>query len=217
MNCKRKGQFKRTQSDRKFREPVTLSPFRFTVIGLLAWTAILLQPFVAQAQECVTQSQFLAGEFDRQATPCENVRPYQLAYCARQKLTQRDTATLLATADFGKFLVPVWPEQAEAAITLADSGRLAALQDDTLPDGYSALFYLLYTRLLAAVVSQAQPSLGADSLFAHREIEVEFFPNPLEGGVSFFRRALQCAVSCGSQATDAQRLTRSTIFLNCMG
>ncbi|HHL22105.1 MAG TPA: hypothetical protein ENJ52_11345 [Aliiroseovarius sp.] len=187
------------------------------VLGLLTWTAILFQPLAAQAQECVTPSQFLAGDFDRQAAPCGDLRPYQLAYCARREVTQRDTAALLATSDFGKFLVSIWPEQAEAAITQADAGRLAALQDDTLPNGYSALFYLLYTRLLAALVSEAQPSLDPDSLFAHREIEVEFFPHHLRGGVSFFQRALRCAVSCGAEAIDAKRLTRSPVFLQCIG
>ena len=217
MKCTEKLQLIMAQPERKCCKQKILPPFRLALIGLATWVAILLQPLAAQAQECVTQSQFLAGEFDIQATPCENLKAYQLAYCNRQDLTGRDVATLAATADFAEFLVPIWPEQAEAAITLADSGRLAALQDGAIPEGYSALFYLLYSRLLAALISQAQPSLNQDKLFAYREVEIEFFPYHLRGRASFFRRALQCTVRCGSEAIDAQRLTRSPVFLDCVG
>ncbi len=209
------------QPDRKPRlRPGTrevLRPFRLAAIGVFALAVCLLRPPAAQAGECVTQSLFLAGDFDRQAAPCAPLRPYQLAYCTRQEWTGRDTAALAATADFAEFLVPVWPEQAEAAITLADAGRLAALQSDAIPEGYSALFYLLYSRLLAALVSEAQPSLNQEKLFAYREVEVEFFPYHLKGDAAFFRRALQCVVRCGSEVIDAQRLTRSPVFLNCTG
>ncbi len=188
--------------------------------GLLILLSLGSTEAIAQDDNCITDRQFLRGEFTPASIPCDNTLQIPISYCSATELSPSELTQVYSRAEFAAYLIFLWPESEEKAMRLVDSARLKAYGDDGVSEDISGIFFFLYSALLSAQLydfAGTDGNLRRETLVEHLDLEPIYFPFGIDQSSAGLKRAAQCVVRCGSKNIKAARLTRSAIFQQCVG
>ncbi|MEE9389316.1 MAG: hypothetical protein V3U96_11985 [Paracoccaceae bacterium] len=188
--------------------------------GLLILLSLGSTQAIAQDDNCITDRQFLRGEFTPASKPCDESLQIPIEYCTAVKFSRKEIWRVYPFAEFGGYLISPLLESKASDMRFVDSARLKALTDDEVSEDFADLFFYLYSALLSALVydfAGADSSERRDILVEHADLESIYFPFGIDRSSAGLKRAAECTVRCGSKNIKATRLTRSQIFQQCLG